>query len=108
MKVIIDRDLCNATLPFCQRCSAALIRFPESHDRPCIRNIVYDGRELLSLELRTDGRVLQIELTEELRELAGVEGWEALVNFAPALFSTGAQKRWRALRRLPAPVASIT
>jgi hypothetical protein len=108
MKVIIDRDLCDANLAFCQRCSAAFIRYPEGHDRHCIRDIIDDGRELLTLELRTDGRILEIELTDEERDLASVEGWEALVDFDPALFRTGARERWQALRRLPTQAAAST
>jgi hypothetical protein len=108
MKVIIDRDLCDANLAFCQRCSAAFIRYPEGHDRHCIREIIDDGREMLTLEMRTDGRILEIELNDEARELAGVEGWEALADFDPALFRTGAMERWRALQRLPVQTVSPT
>jgi hypothetical protein len=101
MKVVIDRDLCDNSLPFCQRCSAAFIRFPEGTDRLCIRDIVDDGSEKLTIEMKTDGRVLEITLTDEERELASVEGWEALADFDPALFRTGAAERWRELRQLP-------
>jgi hypothetical protein len=52
--------------------------------------------------MHTDGRELQIELTEEQQELASVEGWESLADFDPALFSTGAMQRWREIRELPA------
>jgi hypothetical protein len=100
MKVIIDRDLCDATLPFCQRCSAAFIRYPEGVDRMCIRDIIEDGKETLTIEMHTDNRVLEIELTEEQRELGSVEGWEALVDFDPALFHLGAMERWRKMRLL--------
>lgn len=102
MRVILDRGLCNASLSFCQRCSAALIRHPEGVDRPCIREIIDDGQEMLTIEMFTDNRRLVLELTEEQRDLASVEGWEALANFDPALFRTGAGERWRALSRLTA------
>lgn len=101
MRVVIDRDMCNASLPFCQRCSAAFIRFPEGSDRQCITDIIDDGSDLLTIEMRTDGRELVIELTDEQRELASVEGWEALADFDPALFRTGAAERWRQLATLP-------
>jgi hypothetical protein len=97
----MDRDLCNASMQFCQRCSAAFIRFPEGHDRLCIREIIEDGNDTLTIELRTDGRVLELALSEEMQELASVEGWEALADFDPALFRSGAEDRWRELRRLP-------
>ncbi len=101
MKVIIDRDLCDASLPFCARCSAAFIRYPEGTDRLCIRQVIEDGKDNLTLVMNTDGRTIEIELTDEQRELASVEGWEALADFDPALFRTGAIERWRELRQLP-------
>lgn len=101
MRVVIDRDMCDASLPYCQRCSAAFLRYPEGVDRQCITEIVDDGSELLTIEMRTDGRLLEVQLTEEERELGSVEGWEALADFDPALFRTGAMERWRMLSQLP-------
>lgn len=101
MKVVIDRDLCDASLPFCARCSAAFIRYPEGTDRLCIQEVIEDGRDTLTIEMHTDDRVLTIELTEEEREIASVEGWEALADFDPALFRLGAIERWREIRTLP-------
>ncbi len=101
MKVIIDRDLCDTTLAYCQRCSAAFYRYPEGSDRLCIREIIDDGKETLTIVMNTDGRILEMELTEEDRQLASVEGWEALANFDPALFRKGAMERWHKLRQLP-------
>ncbi len=101
MKVIMDRNLCDTSLGFCQRCSAAFLRHPEGVDRLCILDIIDDGKESLTLEMYTDGRHLEVDLTEEDQELAAVEGWEALVDFDPALFRTGASARWRKLRQMP-------
>ncbi len=67
----------------------------------CIREIIDDGSEQLTIELRTDGRVLTVELTDEMREIASVEGWEVLANFDPALLRSGANQRWKELSRLP-------
>jgi hypothetical protein len=106
MRVMIDRDLCDASLPFCQRCSAAFIRYPEGSDRHCIREIMDDGSDLLTIEMRTDGRTLTLNLTEEEREIASVEGWEVLADFDPALFRTGAMERWHELRKLPVNMAT--
>ena len=101
MKVVIDRDLCDASLPFCSRCSAAFIRYPEGSDRMCIQDVIEDGKETLTIEMHTDQRILVVELTDEMQELASVEGWEALVDFDPALFRSGANDRWREIRMLP-------
>ena len=102
MRVTIDRNLCNSSLPFCQRCSAAFIRNPEGEDRLCIMDIEDDGKETLTLHMLTDGRELEIELTDEQKEIASVEGWEALADFDPALFRSGANERWAEIRTLPA------
>ena len=101
MRVVIDRDLCDSSLGYCQRCSAALIRYPLGHDRLCITDIVEDGQELLTIEMHTDGRTIEIKLTDEAQQLGGVEGWEALADFDPALFRSGAMERWHHLRALP-------
>ncbi len=101
MKVFIDRDLCDASLPFCQRCSAAFIRYPEGSDRLCIREITDDGAEELTIIVHSDNRTIEITLSEDERELASIEGWEALADFDPALFREGAINRWRELRQLP-------
>lgn len=101
MKVVIDRDLCDASLPFCARCSAAFIKYPEGSDRMCIQEVIEDGKETLTIEMHTDDRVLTVELTEEQRDLASVEGWEALADFDPALFRLGALDKWREIRALP-------
>jgi hypothetical protein len=101
MKVFIDRDLCDASLPFCQRCSAAFIRYPEGSDRLCIREITDDGQDELTIIVHSDNRTLEITLSEDERELASIEGWEALADFDPALFREGAINRWRELRQLP-------
>jgi len=101
MKVVIDRDLCDASLPFCSRCSAAFIRYPEGSDRMCIKEIIDDGSDLLTIEMHTDNRVLEVQLSEEERELASIEGWEVLADFDPALFRDGAIDRWREIRSLP-------
>lgn len=103
MKIIMDRGYCDAALPFCARCSAAYFQKPLGTDRPCIVDIIDDGNdELLHFEVRTDGRTLEFDLTQELQEGLAVEGWEFLANFDPALFRRGATERWRALRELPA------
>jgi uncharacterized protein YjhX (UPF0386 family) len=71
-------------------------------DRLCILEVEDDGKETLTLHMLTDGRELEIVLTDEQREIASVEGWEALADFDPALFRSGANKRWHEIRMLPA------
>ncbi len=103
MKIILDRGLCDATLEFCSRCSAAFFRKPLGTDRPCVVAVIDDGRDdVLHFVLRTDGRELEFDLTDEVREGLITEGWEFLADFDPALFRHGAAERWREIGRLPA------
>lgn len=103
MRIILDRSYCDAALSFCARCSAAFFRKPLGTDRLCIVDIVDDGRkDVLHFEVRTDGRILEFDLTEEIQEGLALEGWEFMADFDPAFFRHGAADRWRALAELPA------
>ena len=98
MKIIMDRDYCDASRSFCAVCSAAFFRKPMGTDRPCIVAVIDDGDdEVLNFELRTSGRTLQFSLTEELQEGLALEGWEFLADFYPSYLRQGAAERWRAL-----------
>jgi len=103
MKIVMDRGYCDASLTFCERCSAAFFRKPLGTDRPCIVDIVDDGDDdILHFEVLTDGRDLKFDLTEDLQEGLALEGWEFLIDFDPDLFRHGAADRWRELEKLPA------
>ncbi len=47
MKIVMDRNYCDASLPFCSRCSAAFFRKPMGTTRPCVVDIVDDGNDQL-------------------------------------------------------------
>ena len=101
MKIIMDRDYCDASLPFCARCSAAYFRRPMGTDRPCIVDVIDDGDdELLHFVLLTDGREMEFDLTEEVQAGLAAEGWEFLADFDPGFFRDGAAQRWKELSRL--------
>ncbi len=101
MKIVMNRDYCDAALPFCARCSAAFFRRPMGTDRPCIVDVVDDGDdEMLHFVLLTDGRELEFDLTEDLQEGLATEGWEFLADFEPGFFREGAAQRWRELSML--------
>jgi hypothetical protein len=103
MKIIMDRSYCDASLSFCARCSAAFFRKPLGTDRLCIVDVIDDGRDqFLRIELRTDGRTLEFDLTEDVQAGLALEGWEYLADFDPGFFRQGAAKRWRELSTLPA------
>lgn len=103
MKIILDRGLCDADLAFCARCSAAFFQKPLGTDRPCVVDVIDDGNEdVLHFVIRTDNRVLEFDLTDELQEGLSLEGWEFLADFDPALIRRGAAKRWREIGKLAA------
>ncbi|MCB0125137.1 MAG: hypothetical protein KDE58_22935, partial [Caldilineaceae bacterium] len=77
----MDRSYCDASLPFCARCSAAFFQHPLGTDRPCVMDVIDDGEEdVLRFEMRTDGRTLEFVLTDELQEGLALEGWEFLAD----------------------------
>ena len=103
MKIVMDRSYCDASLPFCARCSAAFFQHPLGTDRPCVMDVIDDGEEdVLRFEMRTDGRTLEFVLTDELQAGLALEGWEFLADFDPALFRSGATQRSKELAKLPA------
>lgn len=103
MKIVMDRGLCDAALSFCARCSAAYFQKPLGTDRPCVVNVIDDGdEEKLEFYIRTDGRTIHFELTDEVQEGLALEGWEFLADFDPALFRSGAAARWRRIAEMPA------
>ena len=98
MQITMDRGYCDASLPFCARCSAAFFQKPLGTDRPCIVDIIDDGDDdKLHFVLLTDGRRLEFDLTEDVQEGLAAEGWEFLANFDPAYLREGAAERWREL-----------
>ncbi len=107
MRIVMDRSYCDASLPFCARCSAAFFRKPLGTDRPCIVEIVDDGdEEMLHFVLLTDDRTLEFDLTDDVQEGLASEGWEFLADFDPGFFREGAAERWRALSQIPAKKAA--
>ena len=103
MKIVMDRGYCDASLSFCARCSAAFFRRPLGTDRPCVVDIIDDGDDtMLHFEVRTDGRTMSFDLTDEIQQGLAVEGWEFLADFDPGFFRHGAADRWRELKHVPA------
>lgn len=101
MIIVMDRSYCDATLPFCARCSAAFFQKPMGTDRLCITDVIDDGNDdVLEFVINTDNRVLEFELTDELQEALALEGWEFLADFDPALTRRGAPERWREIAKL--------
>jgi hypothetical protein len=101
MKIVMDRGYCDASQPFCARCSAAFFQKPLGTDRPCIVEVIDEDDDAhLHFVVKTEGRTLTFELADELQEGLALEGWEFLADFEPALFRLGAAERWREVAKL--------
>lgn len=100
MKIIMHRGFCDASLPFCARCSAGFFQKPWGTDRPCIVKVLEEDRQdTLEVVVCTDQRNLHFELTPELQAGLALEGWEYLADFDPALIRRGASRRWQGVNR---------
>jgi hypothetical protein len=98
MKIVMDRNYCDAFRSFCARCSAAFVRKPDGTDRPCVIDIIDDGNdEVLKFELRGNGQTLKVVLTDEAQQGLAREGWEFLAELHPSYLRAGAAERWRQL-----------
>ena len=86
MKVTIDRNICDAALNACEHCFSFFADHPMGVDRYCIVEQVDDGKDLLTLTLRTNGAERTVVLDEEKRKLVITEGWASLVDFVPDFY----------------------
>ena len=74
MKIYIDRTHCDLCESYCDRHVAKLIRSPLGEDRPCIQSLVDDGRLELTLVVKDGDNQATLTLTEQDREIMGLEG----------------------------------
>jgi hypothetical protein len=86
MKVKINRNVCPAHLAFCERCLGQFLKFPLGYERRCFEELVDDGSDLLTLELKTGSRSVTITLNEEQRQLLAGEGWAYFVDFGVPMY----------------------
>ena len=86
MKVTIDRNICDAALNACEHCFSFFADHPMGVDRYCIVEQMDDGKDVLTLTLRTDGAERTLVLDEEKRRLVTTDGWASLVDFVPDFY----------------------
>lgn len=86
MKVKINRNVCPAHLAFCERCLGQFLKYPMGYERRCFEELIDDGSELLTLELKTGNRSVTISLDEEQREMLAGEGWAYFVDFGVPMY----------------------
>lgn len=86
MRVKLNRNVCPATLSFCERCMGRFLRHPWGYERRCFQEIEEDGSDILTLEMTTGGHSVVLHLDDEDREIAAIEGWAQFVDFAVPMY----------------------
>lgn len=86
MKVTIDRNICQSALNTCEHCFSFFAQHPMGVDRYCIIEQIDDGRDELTLTLRTDGTERTVVLDDAQRQLVVTEGWSSLIDFVPDFY----------------------
>jgi len=86
MKATIDRNICTAALNACEHCFSFFAQHPMGVDRYCIIEQADDGKDELTLTLRTDGVERTLVLDEKQRQLVTTEGWSSLLDFVPDFY----------------------
>jgi len=86
MRITINRDHCETTLPFCERCFGTLVMHPLGVDRACIEALEDDRSDDLTVILRTEGYEETLVLNDEMREIVARNGWADFVHFNPKFF----------------------
>jgi len=82
MKIWIDRDECEATLPTCESCFGQLVRTGVP-DRGCILAYKDDGSEDLTIFLHSEDHQEMIIIPKDMRELVAYDGWTRFVDWEP-------------------------
>ncbi len=88
MRVKINRNVCDAQLAFCERCLGRFLRYPEGYELRCFEDLQDDGRDILSIELKTGDQTVFVELDEESRRMIAGEGWSSLLNYEVPMYRT--------------------
>lgn len=88
MRVKINRDVCTASLAFCERCLGQFLKYPMGYERMCFEELEDDGSDLLTIELHSGGHDITLTLSAEDRKLLADEGWAYFVDFAVPFYRT--------------------
>ncbi len=86
MRVKVNRDVCNSSLEFCERCLGRFLEFPYGYERRCFEELEEDGSDELTLEMHSGGHDVTMVLDEEQRKLMAGEGWAYFVDFAVPMY----------------------
>ena len=89
MYVKLDRDTCDHQLAICERCLGRFLENPMGYERQCFMEIEDDGKDLLTIDMHTNGHDVRLELDEEQRKMLAGEGWASFMDFAVPMYREG-------------------
>ncbi len=95
MRVIINRQKCDAHLAFCEQCLGKFLREPMGYERRCFMEIDYENPDILVVELHSDDHDVVLNLNAEQRKAAASEGWSYFVDFVPSMYRNHIHKEAR-------------
>lgn len=92
MYVRINRNVCGHQLPVCERCLGKFLANPMGYERQCFEEIVDDGSDLLTIDLRTGDENVRMVLNEEQRQMLAGEGWATFLDLAVPMYRDATEK----------------
>ena len=88
MRITMERDTCQTTLPACEECFATFLLHGGYPDRACITEVVDDGNPELTLLVRYAGHEEKVVVTDANRESLAYDGWDSFVSVRPPFAQT--------------------
>ncbi len=86
MKVTIDRNTCGHHPAACEQCFGEFLRHGAAPDRPCIIDVVDDGRPEIIATVKSGSYYGTLVITDENREEIIYDGWMKFVQMPPEAF----------------------
>jgi hypothetical protein len=86
MYVKLDRDACDHQLAICERCLGRFLEYPLGYERQCFLELRDDGKDILTVDMHTNGHDVRLELTDEQRKMLASEGWANFMDFAVPMY----------------------
>ncbi len=85
MRVTMDRNVCGSWPPACEECFNMLLMRNDT-DRACIRDVVEDGSETVTVVIKSGHFVGTLVVPPEDREAVMREGWIKFSTLPPEAF----------------------
>ena len=98
MRIMMTPGLCSNEHrstggTFCESCFASFLNHGCEPDRPCITDVVDDGRAETTIILEYGNQRRRLAVTEENRDALAYGGWQGWVQFAEELSSEQATEK---------------